>query len=126
MLRGKDDLRKSKKTGRRGSARQAPDDLTSGVLRARVRHVVLYSIHHRMISVRSNGPIDTLMAAEPPGTTKSLTDGRAEGRYTLNLASLTFLTLMQCYSLLSVRLPLGKVLARKSRRKRMSQSYLTS
>ena len=66
------------------------------------------------------------MAADPPGTTKSLSDGRAEGRYTLNLASLTFLTLMQCYSLLSVRSPLGKVPAGKFRQRRMSQSYLTN
>lgn len=64
--------------------------------------------------------MDTLMAADPPGTTKSLSDSRVEGRYTLNLASLTFLTLMQCYSLLSARLPQGKVLVQKFRRKRTS------
>jgi hypothetical protein len=36
------------------------------------------STHQRMHSVRSNGHRDTFMA---PGTTKSLSDGRAEGRY---------------------------------------------
>ena len=34
--------------------------------------------------------MDSLIAGDPPGTTKILNDSRAEGRYILNLASLTF------------------------------------
>jgi len=89
-------------------------------------HVVLHSTYHRMGSVRLNGHMDSIMAADTPGTTKVLNDSRAEGRYTLNLASPTFLTLMQCNSLLSVHLPLGIVLAQKFHRKRMSRSYPTN
>jgi hypothetical protein len=108
-----------KKDGPRGCPRQAPDVLTSGPN----GHVVLYLLTRL---VHLNGDIDSLMAADPPGTTKCLNDSSAEGGYILNLASLTFLTLMQCYSLLSVRLPLGKVLARKFHRKKMSRNYPTN
>jgi hypothetical protein len=111
---------KEKKMGPRGRPRQAPDVLTGGQT-----GTLCHSTYLRTRLVHLNGDMDSLMAAGPPGTTNILSDSRAEGRYLLNLASLTFLTLMQCYSLLSVRLPLGKVLARKFHRKRMSRNYLT-
>ena len=76
-----------KTTRPRGRLRQAPDVLTSGPN----GHVVLYLLTR---VVHLNGDIDSLMAADPPGTTKILNDSSAEGGCLLYLSSLTFLTLM--------------------------------
>jgi hypothetical protein len=108
--------------------RRSPNALTSG-RRPNVQHsvyLVLDSTHQRTRSVPSNGYRNTSMATDPPGPTKDLSDSRAEGMSIFALSSFTFLTLIQRYGPLSIRLPLGKAQARRLHRKRMSQSYPTN